>query len=277
MPARNSDRRQPAVRRIPPHEHPGAFNVPGAELVFACRDLAPSPDTLVVVNCAGRTRSIIGAQSLINAGVPNRVVALRNGTMGWDLAGLDCARQARSARRRPRRGGWAKARARRQGGRRFGIPRIDAPRWHDCARSRAAHALCLRCARPAEYAAGHVAGARLRPGGQLVQATDQYVGTLGARIVLVDDDGVRAVMTASWLRADGLARRVRAGREGNRYRGGNAPQCSVADRLGAAHRLRRACRACTRAKRRVVDLSFSRDIVKAHIPGAWFAVRSRLG
>ena len=46
-------------------------------------------------------------------------------------------------------------------------------------------------------------GAISAPGGQLVQATDQYVGTLGARIVLVDDDEVRAVMTASWLRQMG--------------------------------------------------------------------------
>ena len=67
---------------------PSATNVPGAELVLRIRDIAPSPDTLVVVNCAGRTRSIIGAQSLINAGLPNKVVALRNGTMGWTLAGL---------------------------------------------------------------------------------------------------------------------------------------------------------------------------------------------
>src|SRR3984893_15514306 len=61
---------------------PTGIDVPGAELVLRVRDLAPSADTAVVVNCAGRTRSIIGAQSLINAGVPNKVVALRNGTMG---------------------------------------------------------------------------------------------------------------------------------------------------------------------------------------------------
>ena len=54
------------------------------------RDIVPSPSTTIVVNCAGRTRSIIGAQSLINAGVPNKVVALRNGTMGWHLAGFPC-------------------------------------------------------------------------------------------------------------------------------------------------------------------------------------------
>src|SRR5437899_11024222 len=70
---------------------PTATNVPGAELVLRVHDLAPSPATTVVVNCAGRTRSIIGAQSLINAGVPNKVVALRNGTMGWSLAGLTAA------------------------------------------------------------------------------------------------------------------------------------------------------------------------------------------
>ena len=69
---------------------PTATNVPGAELVLRAREIAPSPQTTVVVNCAGRTRSIIGAQSLINAGLPNKVVALRNGTMGWSLAGFAC-------------------------------------------------------------------------------------------------------------------------------------------------------------------------------------------
>ena len=69
---------------------PTGVNVPGAELVLRAREIAPSPDTMIVVNCAGRTRSIIGAQSLINAGVPNKVVALRNGTMGWSLAGFAC-------------------------------------------------------------------------------------------------------------------------------------------------------------------------------------------
>ena len=68
---------------------PTGVNVPGAELVLRVRDIVPSPNTMIVVNCAGRTRSIIGAQSLINAGVPNRVMALRNGTMGWHLAGFD--------------------------------------------------------------------------------------------------------------------------------------------------------------------------------------------
>jgi len=71
---------------------PTAVSVPGAELVLRIRELAPDPATTVVVNCAGRTRSIIGTQSLINAGLPNKVVALRNGTIGWTLAGLELDR-----------------------------------------------------------------------------------------------------------------------------------------------------------------------------------------
>ena len=65
---------------------PTATDMPGAELAFRIHDIAPDPETFVVVNCAGRTRSIIGAQSLINAGIPNPVAALKDGTMGWHLA-----------------------------------------------------------------------------------------------------------------------------------------------------------------------------------------------
>ena len=65
---------------------PTGMSVPGAELVLRLPEIAPNPKTKVIVNCAGRTRSIIGTQSLINAGIPNPVHALRNGTIGWKLA-----------------------------------------------------------------------------------------------------------------------------------------------------------------------------------------------
>src|SRR4051812_4669849 len=68
---------------------PTAISVPGAELVYRFASLVPSPKTTVVVNCGGRTRSIIGAQSLINAGVPNKVVSLKNGTQAWHLGGFE--------------------------------------------------------------------------------------------------------------------------------------------------------------------------------------------
>src|SRR6476646_5987699 len=230
---------------------PTAVNVPGAELALRIHDLAPSPQTLVVVNCAGRTRSIIGAQSLINAGVPNKVVALRNGTMGWTLAGLAC--ESGKTRRAPGVSSdglaWAKSAAARVADR-FGITRIDRgtlERW----RADGERTLYLLDVRdPGEYEAGHIAGAVSAPGGQLVQATDQYVGTLGARIVLVDDGG-------------------ETGRPGAPVLGSApAPELRIdGDGLAAL---------IARDQATVVDLSLSRDYLRAHIPGAWFAIRSRL-
>src|SRR6478736_3967693 len=111
---------------------PTAVNVPGAELALRIRDLAPSPQTLVVVNCAGRTRSIIGAQSLINAGVPNKVVALRNGTMGWTLAGFACdsGKSARGPDVSREALGWAKAAAAAVA-RKFDVGHIDVTKLNE--------------------------------------------------------------------------------------------------------------------------------------------------
>ncbi len=257
---------------------PTAVNVPGAELVLRVRDLAPSPDTLVVVNCAGRTRSIIGAQSLINAGVPNKVVALRNGTMGWNLAGLAC--EHGKTKRAPNASGsglaWAKSAAEAVA-KRFGVTRIDRAtleRWRAESNERTLYLFDVRD--PREYEAGHVPGALSAPGGQLVQATDQYAGTLGARIVLVDDAEVRAVMTASWLRQMGwndvfvLAETgSETGRPATPVLGSTPPPELRIDCAGLAGLV-------ARNEATVVDLSLSRDYLAAHIPGSYFAIRSRL-
>jgi rhodanese-related sulfurtransferase len=265
---------------------PTAVNVPGAELVLRVRDLAPSPATLVVVNCAGRTRSIIGAQSLINAGVPNKVTALRNGTMGWSLAGFACehgqARRAPAAS--PAARDWAQSAAELVA-RRCGVTRIDRAGLKQWQAEQDARTLYLFDVRdPAEYAAGHVAGALSAPGGQLVQATDQYVGTLGARIVLIDDLAVRALMTASWLRQMGwkdVAVLAEAGEEtGSPALPLLGPPPGVGAGLKPAPTLRIDCAALAallaRRAATVVDLSLSRDYIKSHIPGAWFAIRARL-
>src|SRR5689334_9672204 len=105
---------------------PTGINLPGAELVLRARDAVPSPQTTIVVNCAGRTRSIIGAQSLINAGVPNKVVALRNGTMGWHLAGLTChkGKSARAPDASRESLAWARPAAEAVA-QKFGVERID--------------------------------------------------------------------------------------------------------------------------------------------------------
>jgi rhodanese-related sulfurtransferase len=257
---------------------PTATNVPGAELVFRVHDLAPSPQTTVVVNCAGRTRSIIGAQSLINAGIPNKVVALRNGTMGWTLAGFQCdsGKNQRASRPSPNGSAQASAAAARVAAR-FGVKTIDLATldtWRAEAEQRTLYLFDVRD--PAEYEAGHVAGAISAPGGQLVQATDQYVGTLGARIVLVDDAEVRAVMTASWLLQMGwkdvavlVATGTETGFPAAPVLGGAPSHDQALDATELAALIARD--AVT-----IVDLSLSRDYRRGHIPGAWFAIRARL-
>ena len=176
---------------------PGSVSVPGAELVLRAGRAAPDPATTIIVNCAGRTRSIIGAQSLINAGVANRVVALRNGTIGWTLARQDLEH---GADRRGEVGAFAGAEANaRDVAYRAGVRRLS-PEQALALTAQAHRTLYRFDVRSAEeYAAGHIAGFRHYPGGQLVQEIDMAAPVRGARILLTDDRGVRADMTASWL------------------------------------------------------------------------------
>ena len=256
---------------------PTAVNVPGAELVLRARELAPSPRTTVVVNCAGRTRSIIGAQSLINAGLPNRVVALRNGTMGWSLAGFACDNGQN--RRAPGVSSdtlqWARQAAKRVA-QRCGIQTIDHAAFERLRADRERTVYLFDVRDPAEYEAGHVPGASSAPGGQLVQATDQYVGTLGARIVLVDDAEVRALMTASWLRQMGWQDVFVLAEAGSQIGRPAAPMLETEIDNGSTIDLASFGELFARHAATVIDLSLSRDYLKEHIPGAWFAIRTRL-
>jgi rhodanese-related sulfurtransferase len=261
---------------------PGGVDCPGADLVRFVHDVAPSPDKLVVVNCAGRTRSIIGAQSLINAGVPNKVMALRNGTMGWHLAGLELEHGASRRPAPPTLHGLAKARAAAERvAARAGVRVIDAAalaRFRAETDSRSLYIFDVRS--PEEYAAGHLAGSRSAPGGQLVQATDAYVGTLNARLVLIDDDGIRSLMTASWLlqlgwddvhalpdalagaalETSGEPRQVLSAHDSSVQKISPSELKPLLDGGDAL----------------VIDLGTSLQYRDAHIPGARWAIRARL-
>lgn len=259
---------------------PGAISVPGAELVYRFADLVPSPDTTVVVNCGGRTRSIIGAQSLINAGVPNKVVSLKNGTQAWHLAGYQVLKGATAQAQTvsPADRGAAQAAAERVA-QRFGIRRIDAAILEDW-RADAARTLYVFDVRsPEEYAAGHVSGMKHVAGGQLVQETDSHAATWGARVVLVDDDGVRAIMTAHWMQQMGWDVAVltldlpllatATGPWQPRVLGLDGVDVPTIDVAA----LRARMQAGTVA---VLDLDWSRGYAAGHIPGAYYAIRSRL-
>src|SRR5437879_3543149 len=149
---------------------PGSVSVPGAELVLRAGRIAPDPETTIIVNCAGRTRSIIGTQSLINAGVANKVVALRNGTIGWTLASQ---RLEHGADRRGGSGLFAGALANaREVAYRAGVRQLSVTEAGALAAqtNRTLYRFDVRDA--LDYAAGHIAGFRHYPGGQLVQEID---------------------------------------------------------------------------------------------------------
>jgi rhodanese-related sulfurtransferase len=181
---------------------PGGICCPNGELVLRIHDIAPDPKTTIVVNCAGRTRSIIGAQTLIDFGVPNSVFALENGTQGWFLAGLELEHGA--SRRYPdvagprdledlqgRAGVFTEAH-----GRAFVAP-SEAHAWLSDG-TRTTFLLDVRTQE--EFETSGLPGFVHAPGGQLIQATDQWVGVKGARIVVLDGEMVRAPVVAGWLR-----------------------------------------------------------------------------
>ena len=176
---------------------PGSMSVPGAELVLRVGRAAPDPETTIIVNCAGRTRSIIGTQSLINAGVTNKVRALRNGTIGWTLAKQNLEHgSSKRGEIGAIEGGEANARdvAYRAGVQHIGADELAALRAQT---DRTLYRFDVRSEE--EYTAGHLAGFRHYAGGQLVQEIDMAAPVRGALIVLTDDRRVRADMTASWL------------------------------------------------------------------------------
>jgi len=180
---------------------PGAHSLPGAELVYRIGEVAPSPDTLVVVNCAGRTRSIVGAQTLINARIPNRVVSLKNGTMDWLKSGAALNHGIARSVTAPSGAQLQAAQERaRDVAERARVRKLSDTELNTFIGEREQRSLYLFDVRSREeYLAGHLPGWRWAPGGQLVQASDEYVATRGARLVLVDWDGVRANTTAAWL------------------------------------------------------------------------------
>jgi hypothetical protein len=77
--------------------------------------------TPIVVHCAGRTRGIVGTQILRDLGVPNPVLALKNGTQGWALVGL--ALERGSDRRVPLAPPEAARSAAAEAARRAGVPK----------------------------------------------------------------------------------------------------------------------------------------------------------
>ncbi len=258
---------------------PRGISVPGAELVLRVPELAPNPSTRVIVNCAGRTRSIIGTQSLINAGLPNPICALRNGTIGWTLAGqaLDRGASRQSPQPSAETLRIANERSRhvadRAGEKRCSLS--EALAWRSDP-NRTTYFFDPRTAQ--EYEQGHYPGFQWAPGGQLVQETEMMAPVRGARIVLADPLGPRANMTASWLAPmDWEVAVIDGGSQQDLTERG--PWQAPRPPLPAVNEISPAdCdhyRADSPASV-IVDFSTHAQYVRAHVPGACWVLRSQL-
>lgn len=253
---------------------PGGICCPNAELGHRLPSLVPDEETPIVVNCAGRTRSIMGAQSLIDLGFRNPVQALENGTQGWMLAGFELEHGAeRAYPEELSAAALAESRERAAGfAARCNIPIVESATLRQW-RGKTDRSLYLLDVRTAgEFARGHHPGAVHSPGGQLVQATDQWVAVRGARLVLMDDTGLRAAICAHWLRQMGhdavvLGEDV-SGMTGDGEQDASSPLPEISpDSLAVAMAAGSAI---------LLDLNPAMTYRAGHIAGARWATRPRL-
>jgi rhodanese-related sulfurtransferase len=248
---------------------PGAVNCPNAELGLRLPGVVRAGRT-VVVHCAGRTRSIIGAQTVRDFGLADRVLALRDGTQGWELSGR--ARDTAADRPVPQAdetaaaAGMARAR---QVMTRLGVPGVDAAtlrRWvADPART-----TFLFDPRP-EGEGPLPAGFRPAPGTTLVQQTDRFIGVRGARVVLWDPLLVRAVFAALWLRRMGIEAHVLTQTPPTLPEVQDRPAFDMPPIITAGHLARARDQGVT-----MLDLRPAAEFRANHVAGARRALRPRL-
>ncbi|MBM3340977.1 MAG: sulfurtransferase [Betaproteobacteria bacterium] len=255
---------------------PGGICCPNAELPLRIRDIVKNPKTKIIVNCAGRTRSIMGAQTLLNFGIENPVYALENGTQGWVLADMELERGA--TRKYPEDINAAALPGLQASAKnlmaRFKVPSVNAQQvqaWSGEA-NRSLYLLDVRT--PEEFEAGSLPGAVHAPGGQLVQATDAWVGVRNARIVLLDHEGVRAPVVAAWLKQLGcdvyvLEGGVRAGLKLRVPEKAPRPALPTISAQDLKHAL--DANQCS-----AFYLGPSMNYRKQHVPGSLWSIRPRI-
>lgn len=183
---------------------PGAVHVPGGELVSRALGAgldAPSRTRPVVVHCAGRTRSILGAYLLSSAGLDN-VHALRNGTMAWVMSGRELEREGREEFPHTADMEATEAAAK---------ARNFATQFVDGTGARAMSVTAARALREdvpvyfidvrleEEFEHGHLPGAVTCPAGQLANAVDEFLPVRDAHLICYSEDQTRSRVGAGLL------------------------------------------------------------------------------
>ena len=255
---------------------PGGICCPNAELPYRIRDIVKNPKTKIIVNCAGRTRSIMGAQTLLNFGIENPVYALENGTQGWVLADFELERGA--TRKYPDKIDAAALPGLQAAAKklmtRFKVQTVTAKQVEGWLADTNRSLYLLDVRTPEEFQAGSLPGAAHAPGGQLVQATDQWVGVRNARIVLADSEGVRAPVVAAWLKQLGCDVYVLEGGVNSGLKvPGPAKLTLPALPKVSAEELKQALAdgSCS-----AFYLGPSMNYRKQHVPGSRWSIRSRI-
>jgi rhodanese-related sulfurtransferase len=203
--------------------------------------------------------------------------------MGWQLSGLELERGATRTAPEPgaRSHAQAEATARRvaadDGVRMLEVD--DVRRLWDERRERNVYLIDVRTLD--EYEAGHVAGSMWAPGGQAVQATDDYFAVRGAAYVVICDGFVRSVMTAAWFMRMGLrdVAVLAGGVPAWQDAGGlidNGQPASLPFGWDAARAAARYRKPGELGDATVLDVGMSDEYAAGHVPGAGWICRSRL-
>ncbi|WP_068269364.1 rhodanese-like domain-containing protein [Aldersonia kunmingensis] len=259
------------------HHIPGGHNTGGgAEIAYRAAGVIATADTKVVINCAGRTRGIVGAQSLINTGITNQIFSLYNGTPAWEQSGRPLAFGLQNDLRAPTSISTELAEWVRTTFDRAQVQILDPAAVQNRLTDTSTTTYVFDVRTPEEFAAGHFDVSVSAPGGQLVQQVDNFVAVRGAHIVLVDNgDFVRAASTVQWLRYLHTGPVTVVAYEPNSaltrpHRALEVPDARYVS--WAQFELWRA----GDTELRVIDLRSSADYAAGHIPGSVHARREHL-
>jgi rhodanese-related sulfurtransferase len=267
---------------------PGGRSVPGGEIALRITDIVKplDKDTTVIVNCAGRTRSIIGTRVLQRMGMTN-IYGLKNGTAGWVLAGHQLETGAdRVDLPEPSAEGVAAAEAyAARAGAEDGVRALDITALRRLMDRRANETVYLIDVRTREeYAAGHIPGFAWFPGGQAVQRSDELAVVKNVPIVFACDRMARATLVASWYRqmgfdevyalSGGTTAWVAAGHTLEQGLPDERPLGYEAARAAATPIAASALHASPPAA--VIFVDTSQDFARGHVPGARWVPRGWL-
>tara|TARA_Y100000310_G_scaffold294594_1_gene325195 strand:- start:3084 stop:4664 length:1581 start_codon:yes stop_codon:yes gene_type:complete len=267
---------------------PGARSVPGAELALRITDIADAldEDTIIVVSCAGRTRSIVGTWILQRMGLRN-LYGLENGTAGWVLAGQKLEAGAdRLQLPEPSAKGLTEAESyAARVGTEDVVRRLDMEGLVEIMQRRDSETVYLIDVRTrSEYEGGHIPGFQWYPGGQAVQRSDEVAVVHNCPVVFCCDRSARATITASLYRQMGFDEvyAVEGGAEAWRA-AGHALETGDSGRLPSGYAQALEAVALVSPEQHhstgdstVLFVDLSQDFARGHVPSARWIPRGWL-